>query len=274
MADQGLLKSPSFSIWSNITENRHGGLLFGGVNSAKYRGSLQAYPPGEDQEVSIPLEKFQVRSGSDTTKEYEISSKPCLLGSVQTRTYLPNDTVQQMYKDCNISWIGFKGSEPEFGTLDCDRKNAENDTVSLVFGDAIISAPWSDLIMPWTSPDVCLFNIQPSSEGFFDHNIYGRHNGTIFTHRMYIAVNYKGRFVGVATMNQHPGPDHIVEIDDGMKLPDAVEHSSSSVPAHTGGATAATTSTSTGLAATHTMHAVHKLSSFSSVAIMVFLAVL
>lgn len=91
---------------------------------------------------------------------------------------------------------------------------------------------------------------------------------------MYIAVNYKGRFVGVATMNQHPGPDHIVEIDDGMKLPDAVEHSSSSVPAHTGGATAATTSTSTGLAATHTMHAVHKLSSFSSVAIMVFLAVL
>lgn len=274
MADQGLIKSPSFSIWSNITENGHGGLLFGGVNSAKYRGPLQAYPLGEDQGVSIPLEKLQVRLDSDAAKEYTLSSKPCLLDSIQTSTYLPNDTVQQIYNDYNISWIGFKGSEPEFGTLNCDRKNAENHTVSLVFGDAVISAPWSDLIKPWITPDVCLFNIQPSSEGFFDHDLYGGQIGTIFTHRMYIAVNYKGRSVGVAAMNQHPGPDDIVEIEDGSKLPDAVEHFSSSAPSHTGGSSAVTISTSSGLAATHTIPAVHKPGPFTGIVVMIILVVL
>lgn len=272
MADQGFIKSPSFSVWSNITKDGYGGLIFGGVNTAKYHGPLQAYSFKDGDGASIPLDRFQVQNGSITAKEprnYTFASKPFMLDPLDTLTSLPNDTVQQMYKDYNISWIGFKGSDPEYGTIDCNRKYTENNTISLVFGDTTISAPWSDFFVPWISPGVCLFHIQPLTANLRELEPYGGTIGNVFAQRMYIAINYDGNSVGVAAMNQNPGPDRILEIDQTSKLPDSVERSSTF---QTGGASTVATSTSTGLSAMQTIPVVYGSGALSGVAAVAVLA--
>ncbi|OQE38438.1 hypothetical protein PENCOP_c008G08628 [Penicillium coprophilum] len=251
LVDRGLIRSPSFSLWGNSSEEGGAGILFGGINKAKYHGPLQAYSFNKTWgSVSIPLSKFQVQTESETPTNYTLSSsKPYMLSAQYIITTLPKDAVLRMYQDYNISYVGWNDDDPQFGLLPCSRQYTETRTVSLFFGNATISANWSDLFVPWGSADSerCSFLIQPEDDL---NSSYAGRIGTKFSERMYMTINYNNAFVGVAALNENPGPDDIVEIGDGPEIPDAVgDFPTSIVPYKKPKPTVSmSTSTSTGLA--------------------------
>ncbi|KAJ5365759.1 hypothetical protein N7517_008645 [Penicillium concentricum] len=251
LVDRGLIRSPSFSLWGNTSESGGAGLLFGGINKAKYHGPLQAFGFNKTYgTVSLPLSRFQAHTDSNIPTNYTLSSsKPYMLSAQYVTTTLPKEAVLRLYKDYNISFEGWDGEEPQFGLLPCSRKS-ENHTISLIFGDATISAKWSDFFTPWGSADSerCNFLIQPEEENV--NATYSGTIGTMFSDRMYMAINYNNAFVGIAALNGNPGPDDIMEIGDGPEIPDAVgDFPTSIVPYKKPKPTVSTsTSTSTGLA--------------------------
>ncbi|KAJ5211124.1 hypothetical protein N7491_010944 [Penicillium cf. griseofulvum] len=249
LVDQDLIRSPSFSIWGNTSESGGAGIIFGGINKAKYHGPLQAFGFNiTTGVVSLPLSRFQVQTDSNVPTNYTISSpKPYTLSAQYITTTLPRDIVLRMYKDYNISFVGWEGQDPQFGLLPCSRQT-ENHTVSLIFGDATISAPWSDLFRPWDSKygERCSFLIQPEDEN--ENATFSGRIGTSFSDHMYMAINYNNAFVGVAALNGNPGPDDIVEIGDGPEIPDAVGDFPTSIVPYTKPKPTVSTSTSTGLA--------------------------
>lgn len=264
--DRGLIRSPSFSVWGNITPNGTGGLIFGGVNTAKYHGPLQAFS-FKDDTVTIPMSEFRVQTDAYTPSNYTFSSTPFVLSTRYAGTYLPYDAVQQMYKHYNISWLPIEGINAYSGTLECSRQYTENHTISLVFGNATISAPWSEFFAPGLLDGFCYFSIQPST-----HENYAQ-IGNIFVQRMYLALDYDNRFVGVAAMNENPGPDSILEIGIGPKIPDAVGDFPSSIVPYSPRPTVAT-STSKARAAMRTMPPTYGSGAFAGVAGVALLAVI
>jgi hypothetical protein len=146
-----------------------------------------------------------------------------------------------------------RGENVSLGALNCSRQHTENHTISLVFGNATISAPWSDFFEPWNDDNRCLFNIQPRDNHYLSSEYAGQ-IGFKFIQHMYLAVDYDNFFVGVAPLNHNPGPDHILEIGSGPKLPDAVGDFPATITPNTPSLTVVT-STSTAQAAMRTIPA-------------------
>ncbi|KAJ5950376.1 uncharacterized protein N7479_008789 [Penicillium vulpinum] len=240
LVDRGLIRSPSFSVWGNASSDGGAGLLFGGVNKAKYHGPLQAFPFNKTSEVvTLPLSGFQIQSDSKEPTTYTFpSSKPFILSTRYITTTLPDSVIQQIYKDYNITM------EKNGPVVDCTRLT-ENHTISLSSGNATFSVPWSELI-GYRDPtrNLCRFYIESSDEDA----PYAGTIGIPFSHRMYIALNYNSGFVGVAPLNENPGPDEILEIGDGPDIPDAEGDFPTSILPYPLLPTVAA-STSTGLAA-------------------------
>ncbi|QKX57722.1 uncharacterized protein TRUGW13939_04841 [Talaromyces rugulosus] len=257
LVDYGVIKSPSFSIWCDDLQTGEGSILFGGVNSAKYHGPLQAFSFDPASSLSIPLKEITIQLGangsavpgnSSTSKTFSMPDKPLRL---QTFTeyreamgfsFLPADIANQTYSYFNISGPDSDPMQQNYlGSLPCNRTDTENYTVSLTFGNITVSYPWEELIIPirrvfdsGAVEDVCYFAIGRGKEtSDYDYGYYIPGGpgavldyagilGTVLMSRLYIAVDYDNNLIGVAPLNENPGPDNILEIGTGTELPDAV----------------------------------------------------
>ncbi|PTB57249.1 hypothetical protein M431DRAFT_79064 [Trichoderma harzianum CBS 226.95] len=227
MVDQGFINSPSFSLWSYGTQNNQGQLLFGGVNKAMYKGTLQAFPlSGPNNNVNAPIAAIVVESGNSstagptTTKHNLADSTTAVLSTIDIFTFLPNKTVQQIYADLDITPTFIPSFSASMGIVDCARTQSENRTVSLVFGSATISVPWSELFIP-VEDDTCEFTIVPYRPDLTSGPGSELQIGATFLQYMYLAVDYDNMFAAVAPLNPNPGPDNILEIGNVTGIPDA-----------------------------------------------------
>ena len=221
------------------------------------------------------MSEFQVQTSASTPSNYTFSSTPLVLSSQYIDTFLPYNAVMQMYADYNISWVHMDGENASFGALECSRQYTENHTISLVFGNATISAPWSEFFQTWTDTGLCLFHIQPSTHVYYYPSSYAGQIGTIFLQRMYLALDYDSRFVAVAALNENPGSDNILEIGNGPKIPDAVGAFPASIVPYTPTPTpTVASSTSTARAAMRTIPPGYGSGAFAGVAGAALLAIL
>ncbi|KAL6830426.1 aspartic peptidase domain-containing protein [Trichoderma sp. SZMC 28015] len=227
MVDQGFINSPSFSLWSYGTPNNQGQLLFGGVNKAMYKGTLQAFPlSGSNNNVNAPIAAIVVESGNSstagptTTRHNLADSTTAVLSTIDIFTFFPNKTVQQIYADLDITPTFIPSFNASMGIVDCARTQSENRTVSLVISNVTISVPWSELFIPFED-DTCEFTIVP----YMPDLTYGPGSelqiGAAVLQYMYLAVDYDNMFAAVAPLNTNPGPDNILEIGNGTRIPDA-----------------------------------------------------
>lgn len=226
LVDDGVLNSPSFSLWSDPSRNGQGHLLLGGVNKAMYNEPLEAFPFNSsraNESPSLPLSAVVLKSSGDSqhsaaTFTYDFSdSPPAFLSTVDNWTFLPNDTLHQIFADLDITptpvWHGY------VGYVDCARQT-ENRTISMIFGSVTVSVPWAELLQP-AGNNTCELLI-----ALFSPNItFGPGSqiqiGSVFLQHMYLAVDYDNAFAAVALLNPNPGPDQILEIGNGTRIPDA-----------------------------------------------------
>ena len=172
---QGFIQSPAYSLWLNNIHNATGSVLFGGVDTAKYRGPLSTVPILPDPDTGMYRE-FVVNLDAVAVSKDDSSSPvnsgtinpplPVLLDSGTTRTVLPPNITNNIYSllsDYNVSYYkAFKDA----GCL-CSLANSTM-TIHFNFSGAIISVPVSLLVSPIPSfvaqdipPGYCIFEILP-----------------------------------------------------------------------------------------------------------------
>ncbi|KAL6229784.1 hypothetical protein BDW75DRAFT_249263 [Aspergillus navahoensis] len=235
LVDRGLINTPSFSAWRDSVADANadieqdpndspGGIIFGGINAAKFNGPLHAFSFRDSLPyMTLPVHGVQIRvdpvaglpstANSSTTKAPINSTFAETLFDLQTRyisTYVPLETAMAIYNALNLTTYRRDDGYYPVPELPCSRKS-ENHTLTFLIGSAAFDVPWTAFLRPSHIPSrgICSFHIQPSYEE--DPLFPGTLGSTLLSH-LYLAVDYNSMMVGIAPVNQNPGQDAILEI--------------------------------------------------------------
>lgn len=177
MVDRGVIQSNAYSLWLDDLESSTGSILFGGVDTNKYFGSLQTLPiqPVFNQfaEFFITLSGVGL-SGQNGQSFQNGVPVAVLLDSGSSLTYLPSELVEDIYDALNVRY----SRRQQIGIVNCGLAD-EATTLDFMFTSINISVPMSELVIPPrevtdgsssngntdTSRDgesLCIFGIAPS----------------------------------------------------------------------------------------------------------------
>ncbi|KAG5985383.1 hypothetical protein E4U55_003611 [Claviceps digitariae] len=213
----GLTSSNSFSLWLNDVHAGAGNILFGGIDTDKFQGSL----------VSVPIQKindeysqfFITMTGLDIGAE-EVASDialAVLLDSGTSLTYLPNGMTAQIYRLLNVAY----SEEQEVAVVPCSLRN-ENATMTFRFSSpAAITVSLSEMIldlqdasgMPVSVEDgaqTCIFGILPA----LDHPSI---LGDTFLRGAYVVFDMDHNEIALANAKFNVTDSSIVEIKSGSR---------------------------------------------------------
>lgn len=173
MVDAKLIQSSAYSLWLDDLMANTGSILFGGIDTQKFHGTLSTLPI--QQEFSTFAEFLITLSGVSLTQNGQTQTlsqnlpTAVLLDSGSSLTYLPNDLTQAIYTALKVQY----NAQQQTAFCDCRLGNSQ-DTLDFTFTSPKISVPMSELaINPGPSPDgstatfdngtpLCVFGISPS----------------------------------------------------------------------------------------------------------------
>lgn len=173
MVDANLIRSNAYSLWLDDLEANTGSILFGGIDTHKFKGTLSTLPI--QQTFGIHMEFLVTLSGMSLTQNGQTQTlsqdlpTAVLLDSGSSLTYLPNDLTQAIYTALRVQFDG----QQQTGFCDC-RLGDTADTLDFTFTSPKISVPMSELtINPGPNLDgsiatfddgtpLCIFGILPT----------------------------------------------------------------------------------------------------------------
>ncbi|KAJ5715057.1 uncharacterized protein N7483_012238 [Penicillium malachiteum] len=171
MVNKGLIKSNAYSLWLNDLDSNEGSILFGGVNTEKYHGSLSTLPidktGNEYSAFYITLTGVSVTNSSGTTN-YSSSAFPAaaLLDSGSSLTYLPNGVVEDIYDVLGVSYDEQLG----YGFIACSAAKKDVN-ISYTFSSPVINVGIAELVLDIGNDEyfsngeqACAFGIAPAGE--------------------------------------------------------------------------------------------------------------
>jgi Eukaryotic aspartyl protease len=212
---QGFIQSPAYSLWLNSMEGTGGNLLFGGVDTEKYHGSLVKLPL-QSSSPGDPILEFYVKlTGVGLTKLGKTPVKlaggatasVALLDSGTLLTYLPSKLAKSIIANVGAVYYSDYGA----AYIDC-AKSASLTTVDFNFNGITIKIPLGELILP-NSPDddddQCLFGISVG-----DANT-GVILGDTFLSSVYLVYDLANYQVYMAKTKFDATKSHIIPIKSG-----------------------------------------------------------
>ncbi|KAL8370544.1 hypothetical protein RB595_000764 [Gaeumannomyces hyphopodioides] len=111
MMNDGMIRTNAYSLWLNDLQSSTGNILFGGIDTEKYKGNLTRIKIYEDSKsgnytsflVALTSLEAHSNSGKDvlTSKTFPI---PVVLDSGTTLSYLPQDLAQQTWRETGAVW--------------------------------------------------------------------------------------------------------------------------------------------------------------------------
>ncbi|KAI0131739.1 acid protease [Hypoxylon sp. NC0597] len=216
----GQIQRNAYSLWLNDLDANRGSILFGGVDTAQYTGSLQTLPiqsnNGVFSEFMITLTSLSV--GNTTIADNQALA--VLLDSGSSLTYLPDDMVESIYEAVDAQYDSSAGA----AYVPCSLAN-EAETLDFVFSEPKISVEMNELVLdlvtssgqrPTFSNGVtaCLFGISPAGSGT---NVLG----DTFLRSAYVVYDIDNNEISIAQTNFNTTESNIQEIPSGTGIPDA-----------------------------------------------------
>ncbi|KAK3332881.1 aspartic peptidase domain-containing protein [Cercophora scortea] len=163
MATQGLINSRAFSLDLRSVDNPNGAIIFGGVDTGKFIGTLEKLPILDPADTPSGADRYWVTlagvgltfpNGSSETGSNSLDI-PIFLDSGGTLSRLPTKV---------FNWIGENIPGAQFDTasgfyiVDCSLASQEG-SVDFLFGSKTIQVAWADFI--WEIQGVCVVGVLP-----------------------------------------------------------------------------------------------------------------
>lgn len=211
LVDQGVIQSNAYSLWLDDRESSTGSILFGGVDTAKFHGTLQTLPvqeyQGKIRYPSVSLTGLSL-SGSNRSRSF-LQDLPtvAVLDSGTPLTFLPQGLSEEIYATLGIQYSAENGF---YASVDCSLAESK-ETLDFDFGSIAIMVPMNELVLPTEDTSHgCRFGIKPSR---FDYEVYML--GDTFLRSAYVVYDLDNNQVSVAQTNFDATTSNIIEIGKG-----------------------------------------------------------
>ena len=243
MANAGVIQSNAYSLWLNDLDANTGSILFGGVNTGKYHGSLQTVDilqeDGMFVEFVIPMTGVGLSyQGKNTSYAASSFPAPVLLDSGSSLVYLPNAATQQIYDAVDAEYVEQEGS----AYVPCSLMSADA-SIDFTFSSQTISVSMQELVIETTDENgnqptfddgtpACIFGIAPA-DGTTPVL------GDTFLRSAYVVYDLANNQISLAQTNFNSTTNDVREIGTGVTaVPDATSVASqvTALAAQTGGA--------------------------------------
>lgn len=149
LKNEGLINSQAYSLWLNDRKASHGSLLFGGVDTAKFHGTLTTLPivkkNGRFEHFSVNLTGIHFTNDTGTIPFASgKSSLPAavLLDSGSSLMTLAKSVAIEIYNTLKV--VSYND---RVAVVDCGL-GQENSTLDFSFATAMIRVPMSELVLP------------------------------------------------------------------------------------------------------------------------------
>ncbi|SPQ18362.1 1741a2b6-8dd7-4e65-998f-5ba5d78b271f [Thermothielavioides terrestris] len=127
MVNEGLINTVAYSLWLNDLDASSGSILFGGIDTKKYKGDLtriQIYPATQDIFTSFKVALTSLEaispSGQDTLTSTAFPIA-VVLDSGTTLSYLPTDLAMQIWKEAGAEYSAHYGT----AIIPCSMQNSQ-----------------------------------------------------------------------------------------------------------------------------------------------------
>ncbi|KAL4876484.1 aspartic peptidase domain-containing protein [Aspergillus karnatakaensis] len=228
LVDRGLINTPSFSIWSEQgVDSTKGGILFGGINAAKFTGPLQAFSFSDNHDdITVPVNGLTLTldntpgdttntNASETPLNLTLPSTPFNIDLRLVVTHLPPGLITALYDALEISADRNEdASGRHLPAIDCAR-HSEKHNITVSIGSTAFDVPFfafiiDDQFAEVPSSSACRPTLAPSPEKLG----WAGQLGSPILQRLYLAVDYNSKMVGLAPLKsaEEVGDDEILEI--------------------------------------------------------------
>ncbi|KAI1104238.1 acid protease [Jackrogersella minutella] len=220
MKSAGQIQRNAYSLWLNDLDANTGSILFGGVDTAQYTGSLQTLPiqsnNGVFSEFLITLTSLAV--GNATIADNQALA--VLLDSGSSLTYLPDDMVEALYEEVSAQYDSSAGA----AYVPCSMAS-QTATLDFVFSGPKISVGMDELVLDLTTSTgrrptfsngvaACLFGVSPAGSGT---NVLG----DTFLRSAYVVYDLDNNEISLAKTNFNTTQSNVEEIPSGTGIPNA-----------------------------------------------------
>lgn len=226
----GAINTNAYSLWLNDLDASTGSILFGGVNTEKYTGSLETIPIVETQGVYAEFIIALTAVGANGTAGSIVNKQaiPALLDSGSSLMYLPNDITQSIYDSVGASYDSEQGA----AFVDCDLANSDG-SLDLTFSSPTIKVPMNELVIVAgidRGKEVCILGIGPAGSST-------PVLGDTFLRSAYVVYDLAKNEISLAQTNFNSTANNIMEITTST-VPDAtlVTNAVTSLAVSSGGA--------------------------------------
>lgn len=219
LSNAKLTQSSAYSLWLDDLESSTGSILFGGVDTDKFHGTLSTLPIQQEfgtfSEFIITLSGLSLTKGGKSQTFSTDLPIPVLLDSGSSLTYLPNDLTQKVYSAVNAQFDG----QDQTAVVSCDLAQS-SDTLDFTFTDPKISVPMSELtINPGPGEDgsiatfadgspMCIFGVSPTDGTTAVL-------GDTFIRSAYLVYDLSNNEISMAQTNFNATDSHVLEIGTG-----------------------------------------------------------
>lgn len=221
LVDAGLIKSNAYSLWLNDLEASTGQILFGGVNTNKFHGTLETLPivpakGGIVAEFVIAMTGLSLDTASNS-QPYTSTSLPApvLLDSGSSLSYLPDPLTRQLYQTFQATY------DSNFGAafVPCTMMD-QKAKLTFTFSSPSISVGMDELVIDLgPNPDgsrptfsdgtpACVFGIAPAGDST-------PILGDTFLRSAYVVYDLDNNQISLAATNFNSTTDNIIEIGVG-----------------------------------------------------------
>jgi hypothetical protein len=221
LASDGTIASNAYSLWLNDLDASTGSILFGGVDTAQYTGSLETLPiqasGGVYSEFLITLTSVVL----DNVTIADNQALAVLLDSGSSLTYLPDTWVEQIYTETGAQYDSSEGAAYVPCSLAEDTR-----TLDFTFTSPTIKVDMNELVLdlvttsgkrPTFSNGVtaCLFGIAPAGSST---NVLG----DTFLRSAYVVYDISNNEISIAQTNFNATESNVKAIGTGTgAVPDA-----------------------------------------------------
>ncbi|VBB72053.1 Putative protease precursor [Podospora comata] len=220
MVKEKLINTVAYSLWLNDLDSSSGNILFGGIDTQKYKGDLtriNILPTTQGLYTSFAVAMTSLiavsPSGQDTLTS-KAFPMPVVLDSGTTLSYLPTDLALQVWTEVGALY----SPEFELAVLPCDMQNSEG-YFSFGFGGPSgpqINVSMDELVLDLTSGRAPVFNTGPYKG--MDACEFGIQNfssapyllGDTFLRSAYVVYDLVNNQVGLAATDFNSTESNIV----------------------------------------------------------------